>query len=327
VSQSQLPVFLITGTPGSGKSATAAALMLRFPFGLHIPMDDLREWVASGISHPVPEFTEETGRQFRLARAGAAQVAAIYADAGFAVAIDDVIHEPDAEKLVASLAPRPVHKILLQPSLEVALARNAARTNKDFATSALAETIRGVHRSLTEQNRPENGWAVVDNSAMSLEETVDMILEEGLRSIRNYRRLGPDLITSGLPTEAQLSSVAAAGFEVVINLLPGGEPRALPDERGAVERLGMIYEHIPVVWAQPTRADLEQFFELMDKHAGRRLFVHCAANYRASAFILLYRVLRLGWPIEDALPDMRAIWNPAEYPAWQAFIESNLHGV
>ena len=38
--------------------------MRRFPFGLHIPVDDLREWVVSGISQPVPEFTAETGRQF-----------------------------------------------------------------------------------------------------------------------------------------------------------------------------------------------------------------------------------------------------------------------
>ena len=90
-----LPLFLITGTPGAGKSVTAAALMRRFPFGLHIPVDELREWVVSGISQPVPEFTEETARQFRLARSAAAQVAALYTDAGFAVAIDDVIHEPD----------------------------------------------------------------------------------------------------------------------------------------------------------------------------------------------------------------------------------------
>ena len=103
----ELPLFLITGTPGAGKSVTAAALMRRFPFGLHIPVDDLREWVVSGISQPVPEFTEETGRQFRLARTAAAQVAALYADAGFAVAIDDVIHEPDAERAWSTLlAPR-----------------------------------------------------------------------------------------------------------------------------------------------------------------------------------------------------------------------------
>ncbi len=126
-------IFLITGAPGAGKTATAAALMRRFPFGLHIPVDDLREWVVSGIAHPVPEFTEETGRQFRLARAAAAQMAALYADAGFAVAIDDVVHEPDAEACyLAPLAPRTVHKILLQPPLQVALARNVGAHQQRF---------------------------------------------------------------------------------------------------------------------------------------------------------------------------------------------------
>ena len=122
MSQLSLPLFLITGTPGSGKSTAARSLMQRFPFGLHIPVDDLREWVVAGIAHPVPEFTEETARQFQLARTAAAGIAVLYADAGFAVALDDVIHEPDAETCVAApLAPRAVHKILLQPILEIAL--------------------------------------------------------------------------------------------------------------------------------------------------------------------------------------------------------------
>ncbi len=147
-----------------------------------------------------------------------------------------------------------------------------------------------------------------------------------LAAITNYRRLAPDLITGGQPTEAQLALVAAAGAEVVINLGRLDPAYALPDERGTVEALGLIYEHIPVAWEQPTPADLDTFFAAMDRHAGRRVFVHCAANYRASAFVMLYRVLRLGWPIANALPDMRTIWDPAEYPAWQAFLERALHG-
>ena len=56
----------------------------------------------------------------------------------------------------------------------------------------------------------------------------------------------------------------------------------------------MIYEHIPVVWARAHPDRPGAFFAAMEWHAGRRVFVHCAANYRASAFIMLYRVLRLG---------------------------------
>ena len=188
----------------------------------------------------------------------------------------------------------------------------------------LAEAIRGNHRSLSEQNRADMGWTIIDNGALDVEQTVDAILEGTLQDIINFHRLSDRLITGGQPTEEQLALAAAAGCEVVINLGRLDPAYALPDERGTVAALGLIYEHIPVVWAEPTAADLDAFFAAMARYAGRRLFVHCAANYRASAFNMLYRVLRLGWRIEDARPDMDAIWDPAEYPAWQAFLERAL---
>ena len=145
-----------------------------------------------------------------------------------------------------------------------------------------------------------------------------------LATITNFRRLSDRLITGGMPTEAQLAAVAHAGFEVVINLDQRDSRHGLPDEPGTVAALGMAYVTVPVVWPQPVAADLDAFCAAMDRHAGQPVFVHCVANYRASAFIMLYRVLRLGWRIEDAFSDMRAIWDPAQYPVWQAFIADAL---
>ena len=56
----------------------------------------------------------------------------------------------------------------------------------------------------------------------------------------------------------------------------------------------------------------------MDARRDQRLFVHCAANMRVSAFMALYRIHRLGWPKDKALDFVDV---PAFPPVWQAFIE------
>jgi chloramphenicol 3-O-phosphotransferase len=171
------PIFLITGTPGSGKSSVAKGLLQRFEFGLHLPVDDLREFVVSGIAHPVPTLTKETGRQFRLARMSAAFTAKLYATNGFAVVIDDVISSDDVSGLFEpAFVEFDFHKILLQPRLEVALERNRTRTNKNFDPSFLEEPIRDIHTWMSKQELP-NDWLRIDSSDLSLEQTVDVILE------------------------------------------------------------------------------------------------------------------------------------------------------
>jgi tRNA uridine 5-carbamoylmethylation protein Kti12 len=69
------PIFLIMGTPASGKSTVAKALMQRFERGLHIPVDDLRHLVVAGLSDMAFEIPPETLRQLRLARESASVMA------------------------------------------------------------------------------------------------------------------------------------------------------------------------------------------------------------------------------------------------------------
>jgi protein tyrosine phosphatase (PTP) superfamily phosphohydrolase (DUF442 family) len=132
------------------------------------------------------------------------------------------------------------------------------------------------------------------------------------------------LSSSGMPTAEQMQAVAEAGVQVVINLAPHDVPDALPDETALVTGLGMEYVNIPVLWRAPQAEDLVRFMDVMDAQAGRKVHVHCEANYRASAFIMLYRVLRLGWKREDAIPVMERMWNPEDFPIWDAFLREAL---
>ena len=134
--------------------------------------------------------------------------------------------------------------------------------------------------------------------------------ESILQGIYNYRRLTDLIATAGQPSEEELTAVARAGFEVVVNLALHDVEYSLPDACRTVESFGMRYIHIPVVWERPLRADLERFFEVMDKLTGKRIFVHCAANKRVSVFMALYRQLRQRWAPEAVIPDVHAIWKP-----------------
>jgi chloramphenicol 3-O-phosphotransferase len=174
----QHSIFILSGTPGAGKSTIARLLMHAFDFGIHIPVDEIREWVASGIAHPIPTWTEETERQFRLARWSALQTATIYAEAGFTVALDDVVSETVFQRQYQQLLHGyRIHKVLLSPRVETALERNATRTNKPFDTAPLVKAISRLHEELRENNTEQTGWLVVDSSNLSPEETVAKILE------------------------------------------------------------------------------------------------------------------------------------------------------
>jgi protein tyrosine phosphatase (PTP) superfamily phosphohydrolase (DUF442 family) len=86
----------------------------------------------------------------------------------------------------------------------------------------------------------------------------------------------------------------------------------------------MQYIHIPVIWTTPTKDGLDRFMAVMDENKDKKILVHCQANFRATAFVALYRILRQGWDQQDAIEDMHKIWDAEDYPIWKMFIEENL---
>ena len=145
-----------------------------------------------------------------------------------------------------------------------------------------------------------------------------------IEDLKNFTRHSDKLISSGMPTLQQISSLAEYGLQVVVNLADSESEGWIADEKELVEAQGIVYYNIPVDWENPTADDLNRFMNIMDQHKHQKILVHCNANYRATGFIALYRINRLGWAQENAFKDLQKIWDPAEYPIWQNFIEKSL---
>lgn len=148
------------------------------------------------------------------------------------------------------------------------------------------------------------------------------LVGENMRDIYNYIKISDLIATSGQPTKEQFSAIKASGYEIVVNLALPESKNALPDEKSIVESQGMQYIHIPVLWENPTLENITDFFDVMNANVDKKVFVHCAANMRVSAFVYLYRLIEGDVSEEQAVADLHKIWTPNEI--WQKFIQSVL---
>jgi protein tyrosine phosphatase (PTP) superfamily phosphohydrolase (DUF442 family) len=145
-----------------------------------------------------------------------------------------------------------------------------------------------------------------------------------MEDIYNFLKLSDALFCSGMPTPEQIPSIAEGGVQVVINLATSKSEGWMSNENELVEAQNMAYYSIPVDWDNPTMNILNAFMGVMEKHRHQKILVHCQANYRATGFIMLYRVIHLGWSEANASKDLLKIWDPAEYPVWNTFIKKSL---
>jgi|SRR5579859_3202885 len=145
-----------------------------------------------------------------------------------------------------------------------------------------------------------------------------MIVDE----IYNALWASETLLTSGQPTEGQLKAISADGFTAVINLAPSNSRNALPDEAGVVRSLDMAYFHIPVAWDNPQPADFTAFEQAMSQLPTGKTLIHCAANFRVTAFYSLYAQKHLGWSELQANAFRAKIWQGSDFPIWETFLET-----
>jgi protein tyrosine phosphatase (PTP) superfamily phosphohydrolase (DUF442 family) len=146
------------------------------------------------------------------------------------------------------------------------------------------------------------------------------VMGNKVEDIFNFLQISDLIATAGQPTEQQILAIEDAGYQVLINLAPLEKfETTLPHESSLVESLGMEYVHIPVIWNKPTIEDFDRFAQVMQANSNRPVFVHCAGNFRVSAFMYLYRRLYQNIAEEQARKDLQKLWVPDF--TWQQFMQ------
>ena len=125
-------------------------------------------------------------------------------------------------------------------------------------------------------------------------------------TIRNFVRASPDFCTGGQPRMEHFARLKAEGIKAVVNLRTPVEHSAA-EEREAVEKAGLKYFSIPVVYKDPKAEQVDEFLRITDDPANRPMFIHCTAAIRVGAFWLIRRVVRDGWAWDRALEDARKV--------------------
>jgi predicted kinase len=131
-------IVIVTGAPGTGKTALAALLSEALPRGLHIPSDVFYSFPA----HPIPPYRAEADDQNADIIVALAQTSAAFARRGYDVFLDGIFGPWFLPLMAAELmgVAVPVDYVVLCAPLEVALARAESRSRP-----TKADVVRQMH--------------------------------------------------------------------------------------------------------------------------------------------------------------------------------------
>jgi protein tyrosine phosphatase (PTP) superfamily phosphohydrolase (DUF442 family) len=143
-----------------------------------------------------------------------------------------------------------------------------------------------------------------------------------MNKILNYIKINELISTSGQPKIEELELIANEGFEVVINLAMPTTSNALKNEDKIVSSLNMSYIHIPVDFENPKLSDLKLFLNILQALGANKVWIHCAKNYRVSAFMYVYHKYILHTPFEEIDLSIFEKWQPSL--VWQELMKVQL---
>jgi uncharacterized protein (TIGR01244 family) len=127
-----------------------------------------------------------------------------------------------------------------------------------------------------------------------------------LPPIRNFLQVNSEFCTGGQPRIEHFAKLKADGVKAVLNLRTPDEHRA-EEERAAVQQAGLKYFNIPVIFGEPTDAQVDEFLKITDDPGNRPMFIHCTAAVRVGAFWMIRRVVRDGVSVEAAVEEGKKV--------------------
>ena len=120
-------LVLFGGPAGAGKSTFAAAWCATRERAVHLQLDDVRSLIVSGLADPQSN-DGAVGPQYKLSVRACCRLAAVFLEASYDVAIDDVL-EPSAfeEAWRPALGSMAFTAVIVLPSLDETLQRSRNR--------------------------------------------------------------------------------------------------------------------------------------------------------------------------------------------------------
>ncbi len=164
-------LIVVTGIMAAGKSTVAQALAERFDKSVHVRGDQFRRFVVRGREDMSGEPSDEALAQLRLRYRLAVEAAQAYCDEGFTTVLQDVVIGSMLAEFIAMIDHRPLHLVVLAPSVDEVARREAARPKTGYGSITPAD-LDDVLRDVTPR------WGLwLDSSDLTVDETVQYIAD------------------------------------------------------------------------------------------------------------------------------------------------------
>lgn len=128
--------------------------------------------------------------------------------------------------------------------------------------------------------------------------------------IFNYCDVSKQIAIGGQPANHQFGLIRDAGKEVVFQLVVKEASYSATDEAYHIHNLDLEHESMEISFAEPTKSNVEEFINIMNKHQAKQIFVHCAVGYCTSGLMVIYLMKTRQLSFEDAKQLVIQDWEP-----------------